>query len=105
MNVAAALSTGDPNTNANNPLVRKRMEAEARQSVKTQDIAAMNMDGTMNHFAFDSKPVLARGARAPAQKKQAKAFFSDSDDDDEPAPVQAYPVPPAQPQAYQAPVA
>ena len=54
---------------------------------------AMNMDGTMNHAAFDAKPILAQ-ARKPARKTQAKAFFSDSDDDG--APAQAYPV-------YQAP--
>jgi len=82
MNVTAALSGGNPSANPNNPLARKRMEAGARESTKVTTEGAMNMDGTMNHAAFDSKPVLTRAARKPAQKKQAKAFFSDSDEDD-----------------------
>ena len=59
----------------------------------------MNWDGTMNHFAFDNKPTLAPAARKPAQKKQAQAFFSDSDEDDAPAQTQSYQptAPPQQP--------
>ena len=88
MNVAAALSTGNPNANPNNPLVRKRTETSMRESTALaggKGESAMNMDGSMNHFAFDKKPTLAPAARKPAQKKQAAAFFSDSDEDDSPA--------------------
>ena len=53
MNVTAALSGGNPSTNPNNPLVRKRMDAVARESTKVTTEGAMNMDGTMNHAAFD----------------------------------------------------
>ena len=97
MNVSAALSTGNPNANPNNPLVRKRTETAMRESsaLEKKTESAMNMDGSMNHFAFDNKPTIAPAARKPAQKKQASAFFSDSDEDDTPAYSQAYPTVPA----------
>ena len=66
----------------------------------------MNNDGTMNHFAFDSKPVLNTGTgavRKVAAKKKASAFSSESDDEDAPVrpqppktmppPVQSKPTP------------
>ena len=56
MNVAAALSTQNPNSDPNNPLARKRMsEALNRQSAalgnrQSEAIKGVNEDGSMNHF-------------------------------------------------------
>ena len=69
MNVAAALSTANPNSDPNNPLARKRMSmdmqrASERASVRESEVKGTNPDGTLNHAAFERKPTL--GARKAA---------------------------------------
>ena len=98
MNVAAALSGGmNPNSNPNNPLVKKRMESQRQDaSERKEESAGTNFDGSMNHFAYDNKPTLAPSVRKTAQTKKANAFFSDSDEDESPIQQQSYPVQPAQ---------
>ena len=67
--------------NPNNPLVKKRIEAEALEKEKLLQqtkLPSMVSKGDLDNSQFTSKPVI--GARKAAVTKK-NAFFSDSDDD------------------------